>query len=107
LNGRVIRVDLWEEFKNLLIKYDVKELVYRIEMSVPAKYLTSLRLILPTSSVQYVFIDTASGDKLRKTGIAIHRDKLGNMYIRDEDVINFIRSELNKKDLKIRSYWSM
>jgi len=44
---------------------------------------------------------------LRKTGIPLQTDKLGNMYIRDEDVVDFVRSELNRKDLKLHSYWTM
>ena len=103
----VVRVHSWEEFKKLLIKYDVKEIAYRIEMSIPARDLTSLRLIFLTRNTQYVFIDTALGNKLRRTGIPISVDKMGNRYIRDEDVMDFIRRELNKRDLKFYSYWSM
>lgn len=107
MEKNVVRIDSWEEFKKLLIKHDAKEISYRIEMSIPARDLTSLRLIFLTENTQYVFIDTASGDKLRRTGIPVSIDKMGNRYIKDEDVINFIKRELNKKDLKFYSYWSM
>lgn len=103
---RVIRVDSWEEFKQLVRKYDARELAYRIEMGVPARHLTSLRLILPVPGAQYVFIDTASGDKLKKTGIRLRVDDLGNAYISDEDVINFVRSELGR-DIKMYSYFTI
>lgn len=106
MSSRVIKVDSWEEFKRLIRKYDVKELVYRIEMGVPARHLTSLRLILPTTDAQYVFIDTASEGKLKRTGIKLRVDELGNMYISDEDLINFIKSEIGR-NIKIHSYFTM
>lgn len=106
MSGSVVRVDSWEEFKQLVKRYDVRELAYRIEMGIPARHLTGLRLILPVTGTQYVFIDTASGDRLKKTGIRLRVDKLGNMYISDEDIINFVRSEL-KKDIKLYSYFTM
>jgi len=105
--GRVVRVNSWEEFKRLVKKYGAKEIAYRVEMGVPAKHLTGLRLILPTSDAQYVFVDTAAGDRLRKTGIRLRVDELGNMYISDEDIINFVRSELGDKEIKLYSYFTM
>ncbi|MEM2961194.1 MAG: hypothetical protein QXU67_06280, partial [Candidatus Bathyarchaeia archaeon] len=91
MSGRVVRVDSWEDFKHLVKKYNAKELAYRIEMGVPARHLTSLRLILPVPGEQYVFVDTASGDRLKRTGIKLRVDEFGNAYISDEDVINFVR----------------
>lgn len=32
MSGRVIRVESWEEFKQLIKKYGAKEIAYRIEM---------------------------------------------------------------------------
>jgi hypothetical protein len=107
LSGRVVRVDSWEEFKQLIREHDAKEIAYRIEMGVPARHLTGLRLILPTSGTQYVFIDTASGDRLKKTGIKLRVDELGNMYISDEDLKNFIKSELGGREIKLYSYFTM
>ncbi|MEM2431577.1 MAG: hypothetical protein QXX94_06455 [Candidatus Bathyarchaeia archaeon] len=106
MSGKIVRVYSWEEFKRLIRKYDAKELAYRIEMGVPARHLTGLRLILPVTGTQYVFIDTASGDKLKKTGIKLRVDKLGNMYISDEDIINFVRSEIGR-DIRLYSYFTM
>lgn len=106
LSGRVIRVDSWEEFKQLIKRYDAKELAYRIEMGVPAKHLTSLRLILPVPGTQYIFIDTASEGKLKKTGIKLRVNGMGNVYISDEDVISFVKSELGR-DIKIHSYFTI
>jgi len=100
-------VKSWEEFKRLIIEHHPKSIAYNIEQGVPARHLTGLRLILPAEGIQYVFIDTAAGDRLRKTGIQLHRNKRGNIYTRDEDVIEFVRSEVKRKDLKLHSYWTI
>jgi len=70
---------------------------YRIEQVVLAKHLTGLRLILGVVGAQYVFIDTASGDRLRLTGIPLRKDKLGNMSVWDEDVLDFERRESKRE----------
>lgn len=106
MSGRVVRVDSWEEFKRLIKRYDAEKLAYRVEMGIPARHLTSLRLILPVSGAQYVFIDTASGNQLKKTGIKLRVDKLGNMYISDEDVTNFIKSEIGR-EIRLYAYFTM
>jgi len=107
LNGRVIKVKSWSEFRELLIKFKPKGVAYNIEQGIPARNLTSVRLILPVRNTQYVFIDSVAGDKLRKMGIPLSKDKLGNLYIKDENLINFVRSQTGLKDLKLYSYWSI
>jgi len=107
LSGRVSRVKSWEEFKRLIIEHKPESIAYNIEQAVPAKHLTGLRSILPIKGIQYVFIDNAVGNHLRKTGIPLHRDTLGNIYIKDEDVKSFVRSETKTKNLKLHSYWTI
>ena len=67
MSNRVVRVKSWEEFKQLIVKHKPENIAYNIEQGVPAKHLTSLRLILPIRGTQYVFIDNAVGDRLRRT----------------------------------------
>ena len=107
MSGKVIRVKSWKEFKQLIIRYNPESIAYNIEQGIPARNLTSLRLILPVEGTQYVFIDTASKDHLRKTNVTLHKDKHGNIFIKDEDIKNFLRIELKRKDLKIYSYWTI
>ena len=107
MSGRVVRVKSWDEFKRLIIEHAPKSIAYNIERGVSAGHLTGLRLILPAVKKQYVFIDNAVGNRLRKTGIPLHTDKSGNLYIRDEDIVEFVRAEVNSKDLKIHSYWTI
>ena len=86
-NNKIVRVKTWEKFKQLIAKHSPKSIAYNIEQGVPPKHLTSLRLILPVESIQYVFIDTKKNNRLRKTDIPIHKNGSGNLYIRDIDVI--------------------
>ena len=101
-----VRVQTWEEFKNLAIKNRPQCIVYIIAHSVPTRDLTALKLLLPLQGIQYIFIDTAKGEKLRRTGIRIHTDKKGNRFLEDEDIKNFLKTQLQIDDLQIFSYWT-
>jgi hypothetical protein len=101
-----IRVKSWQEFKKLALEKNPKSVVYVIAQSIPAKNHTGLKLILPVEGAQYIFVDSAKGDKLRRTRIPIRTDKKGNLFLTDEDVKHFLRTELNIKDLQILSYWT-
>jgi len=103
----VIRVKSWEEFKQLAVKFQLEAIAYNIEQSVPARELTSLRLILPAGNAYYVFLDFPKDDRLRETGIPLRRDKHGNRYISDDDVISFVRKELKREDLPVYSHWTI
>lgn len=107
LSGRVVRVKSWEDFKRLIIEHNPQSIAYNIEQAVPARHLTGLRLIMPAEDAQYVFVDTSAGSRLRKTRIPLHRDQRGNIYIRDRDVIQFVKSEVNRNDLKLHPYWTI
>jgi len=105
--GRVIRLREWEEFKNLASKSRTDKVVYNIEQGKRPLHLTSLRLILPLEGVQYIFLDFSRGDRLRQTGIALHIDEAGVRFIKDQDVVDFLKRELGNPDLKISSFWTM
>jgi hypothetical protein len=101
-----VRVKSWQEFKELALEKKPKSVVYVIAQSIPARNHTGLKLILPVEGAQYIFVDSAKGDKLRRTGIPVRTDKKGNRFLTDEDVKSFLRAELNIKDLQILSYWT-
>jgi len=103
---KTIRVNTWQEFKELALEKNPKSVVYVIAQSIPARNHTGLKLILPVEGAQYIFTDSAKGDKLRRTGIPVRTDKKGNRFLTDEDVKSFLRTELQIKDLKIFSYWT-
>ena len=103
----VVRVKSWEEFKQLAIKFHPSAVAYNVEQSVPARELTSLRLMIPAGDAYYVFLDFPEDGRLRETGIPLHKDKYGNRCISDDDVISFVRKELKREDLPVYSYWTI
>lgn len=105
--GKNVRVDTWNEFKALAIEKKPKNIVYIIAQSIPARNLTALKLILPVEDTQYIFTDCAKGNKLRKTGIPIHTDDKGNLFIGDDNVKSFLKKQLQRDDLQIFSYWTI
>jgi hypothetical protein len=105
--GKVIRVKSWEKFRQLLIELKPSNIIYNLEKGVPAGSLKGLRLIITLGEAQYVFIDTAVGDSLRKTGIPLHKDGLGNQYITEEDLVRFIKQETGREDILFLSYWTI
>ncbi len=105
--GRTIRVKTWEEFKALALEKKPKSVVYVIAQSIPTRNLTSLKLILPVEGAQYIFTDCAKGDKLRRIGIPIQTNKKGNRFLTDDEVKNFLKTQLPIDNLQIFSYWTI
>ena len=103
---KTIRVKSWQEFKETALEKKPKSVVYVIAQSIPASSHTGLKLILPVEGAQYIFVDSAKGDKLRRTGIPVRTDKKGNRFLTDEDVKSFLRAELPINGLQIFSYWT-
>jgi hypothetical protein len=106
---RVIRVRSWQEFKRLAIKLKPKSMVYSIEQNglSPERELTCLRLIMPTREMYYIFLDFPREDKLRETGIPIRKDGKGIRCIEDKEVKDFLKIQLEIKDLTVCSYWTI
>lgn len=100
------RIKTWKEFKKLTYSKNPKRVVYVITQSIPAGNYTGLKLILPVENAQYIFTDTAKEKVMRRTAIPRHTSQKGNKFLTDEEVIGFLRTELQIKDLKIFSYWT-
>jgi hypothetical protein len=101
-----LRVKTWQQFKELALENNAKTVVYVIAQSIPARNHTGLKLILPVEGTQYIFTDSAKGDKMRRTGIPIHVGTSGNHFLTDDDVISFLKKHLEISGLKIFSYWT-
>ncbi len=104
--GKNFRVKTWEEFKRLTIENKPPSIVYIIAQSIPSCDFTSLKLLLSIGDTQYIFIDTARDDKLRRTEIPIRTDKRGTRFLEDDDVKKFLKTQLRREDLQIFSYWT-
>lgn len=103
--GKNVRLKTWEEFKRLAIEKKPKSIVYINAQGIPARNLTGLKLLMQSEGTQYIFVDCAKGDKLRRTGIPIRTDKKGNRFVEDNDVKSFLKTQLQRDDLQIFSYW--
>lgn len=104
MSGKVKRVFTWNEFKELLIQLHPEEIYYAQGHAPLSRPPVELRLIFVSTGVQYIFIDTAKGDTLRRTKIPLCVDKYGNFTLEEEDVKKFIYSQLERNDIKIRSF---
>ncbi len=106
---RVIRVRSWQEFKRLAISLKPDSVIYNVEQNgfSPDKELTCLRLIMPTQEVYYIFLDFPREDRLRETGISIRKDRKGNRYLGDKEIIDFLKNQLERNDLTVCSYWTI
>ena len=106
--SKTLRVRKWKEFKQLAEKLKPKAIVYSIDQNgtTKTKELTCLRLILPTQNACYIYIDFPKGRKLRETEIPIIEKKDKPRYLEDQDIIVFLKKQLQRKDLKIYSFWT-
>jgi len=104
--AKTLRINTWQEFKELALEKNAKTVVYVIAQSIPARNHTGLKLILPVEGAQYIFTDSAKGDKLRRTGIPVRTGRKGNRFLTDEDVKSFLRTQLQISGLQIFSYWT-
>ena len=101
-----LRVKTWQRFKELAHEKNAKTVVYVIAQSIPARNHTGLKLIMPVPGGQYIFTDSAKGDKMRRTGIPVHTGSKGDRFLTDQDVINFLKTQLEIGGLKVFSYWT-
>ena len=106
MSGRVVKVESWEAFRHLIGEYGPQKILYSIKKGAAEGQTTILSFTLPLESRQYVFTDTAEGDRLRETGIRLHKDERGNAYIRDEHVVDFVKSRISRRGVKLVSYWT-
>jgi len=104
LSGKVERVLTWNRFKELLLKLDPKEIYYAQGNAPLSRPPVELRLIFTAKDAQYVFVDTAKGYTLRRTKIPVRVDKYGNFYLEEENIEEFIYTQLGRNDIKIRSF---
>ena len=101
---KVERIDTLNKFIKLLRHLKPSELYYAQAKAPLSRPPTGLRLTFSKDRVQYVFIDTAKVNVLRRTKIPLHVDKYGNINIEEEDIIKFIHKEAGNKNIKISSF---
>jgi len=63
-----------------------------------------LRLTFTAGGIQYIFVDTPEESILRRTKIPVGVDKYKNPTIEENEIKKFIRTELGRDDIRIRSF---
>jgi len=100
----VVHINTWEEFKKLAITLHPDSIVYAVQTSPLSKPPLGLRLVFASGIVQYVFLDFAHGNTLWRTKLPVHTNNSGDAYFSEEELKNFIMTELNRKDISIFSF---
>jgi len=101
---RIIHVNSWEEFKKLMKALHPEFIAYTVQNAPLSRPPVGMRLVFSTESVQYVFLDFAHGNTFARTKLPVCNDNSGLAYFKEEDLRNFIQSELNRKDISIISF---
>ena len=101
---KVVHVSTWEEFKKLAITLHPEFMAYTGQKAPLSRPPLGLRLVFATESVQYVFLDFAHGNVLWRTKLPVYFYESGNTYFKEEDLKNFIQTELCRKDISIISF---
>jgi len=101
--AKVIHVRTWVGFKRLASICQPTTIAYTLQRAPLSNPPMGLRLIFTSKDVQYVFLDVAEGRSLKRTKIPVAKNSTGESYIEDEDIKNFLKTELKIPNLSIIS----
>lgn len=108
MNEGHVRVRNWEEFKRLVSEKKPSSIVYILEQNgfSPNKELTTLRIIMLHERRYYIFLDFPKGERLRETGIPLHKDKKGIFNLDEDEVKVILKKQFEKEKLEVFSFWT-
>ncbi len=101
---KIVHVGTWEEFKRLAITLRPSFMAYSVQNAPLSRPRLGLRLVFSSESVQYVFLDFAHGRVFSRTKLPVYTNNTGNASFHEEDLKNFIQTELNRRDISILSF---
>jgi len=101
--AKVIHVKTWDEFKHLASIHQPKTIAYTLQRAPLSNPPIGLRLVFASKDVQYVFLDVAEGKTLKRTKIPVSTNLTGEFYLEEEDIKNFLKTELKRTNLSIIS----
>jgi len=103
-----IRVRSWQEFKRLVREKKPGSIVYVLEQNglSPHRELSTLRVIMLHDRRYYIFLDFPRGDKLKETGIPLHKDKKGILNLYEDEIKILLKKEFENEPLEIYSFWT-
>jgi hypothetical protein len=108
MNEGRVRVRSWEEFKRLVSEKKPGSIVFILEQNgfSPNKELTALRILMLHDRCYYIFLDFPKGEKLRETGIPLHKDKNGISNLDEDEVKVALKKQFEKERLDVFSFWT-
>jgi hypothetical protein len=101
---KMVHVNTWTEFKKLAIDLHPEFIAYTVQNAPLSHPPMGLRLVFATQDTQYVFLDFADGNAFRRTKLPVYTRESGDAYFKEEDLKNFIQTELNRKDISLVSF---
>ena len=103
-----VRIRDWEEFKRQVSEKKPRSIVYVLEQNglSPNRELTTLRIIMLHDKRYYIFLDFPKGDKLRETGIPLHKDKNGIFNLDEDEVKVILKKQFEKEKIEVFSFWT-
>ena len=102
---KIVHVNTWEEFKKLVITLHPEFMAYTVQRAPLSQPPLGLRLVFATESAQYVFLDFAYDNAFGKTRLVVYfPEGGGDACFKEEDLKNFIQTELGRKDISIISF---
>ena len=101
--AKVVHVKTWDEFKHLATTYQPDTMAYTLQRAPLSNPPIGLRLVFASKDVQYVFLDVAEGKSLKRTKIPVIANLAGEFYLEEEDIRNFLKTELKRNNLSIIS----
>jgi hypothetical protein len=102
--AKVIHVKKWDEFKHLAIIHQPDTIAYAVQRAPLSNPPIGLRIVFASKDIQYVFLDLAEGRSLRHTKIPVTANLTGQFSLEEEDIKNFLKTELNIINLSIISF---
>ncbi len=108
MNEGHVRIRSWEEFKRLVSEKKPSSIVYILEQNgfSPNKELTTLRIIMLHDKRYYIFLDFPKCERLRETGIPLHKDKKGIFNLDEDEVKVILKKQFEKEKIEIFSFWT-
>lgn len=104
LDAKVVHVNNWGEFKKLAIALRPTSVSYTIQRAPLSKPPVGLRIVFAVGATQYVFLDFARGENMERTRIPVRRSEMGEAYLGEEEIKNFILTQLGRHDLPVYSF---
>jgi hypothetical protein len=106
MNEGHVRIRSWDKFKQIVIEKKSTSIVFILEQNgfSPNKELAILKIILIHNKRYYIFFDFPQGQKLRETGILLHKDKNGILHLDEYEVKTILENQFKEENIKVYSF---